>query len=73
MSLRTQIRGFTAWVNLRLKPYDQLLNNALMDLLSGTNMKMLIQSLTGHDFKKLQNFDGWVRDMIAELSKLNYH
>ncbi len=58
MSLRTKIKGMTSWVNLRLSPYDQLMNNVVMDLLSGTNMKMLMQSLTGREFKKIQNFDG---------------
>ncbi|XP_071830490.1 uncharacterized protein [Apostichopus japonicus] len=58
MSLRTKVNGITAWVNLRLKGYDLLLNNVLMDLMKGTNVKMLIQSLTGIDNKKLQSFDG---------------
>ncbi|XP_033109700.1 uncharacterized protein LOC117110957, partial [Anneissia japonica] len=58
MSLRTRINGFTAWVNFRLKPYDHLLSNVLMDLLKGTNIKMLIQSLTGVENKKLQSLDG---------------
>ncbi|XP_022088281.1 uncharacterized protein LOC110977993 isoform X2 [Acanthaster planci] len=58
MSLRTRINGFTSWVNLRLKPYNMLMNNVIMDLLKGTNLKMLLQSMTGIDNKKLQNFDG---------------
>ncbi|XP_071809537.1 uncharacterized protein [Asterias amurensis] len=58
MSLRTKINGFTSWVNLRLKPYEMLMNNVIMDLLKGTNLKMLLQSMTGIDNKKLQNFDG---------------
>ncbi|XP_071956727.1 uncharacterized protein [Antedon mediterranea] len=58
MSLRTKINGFTAWVNFRLQSYDHLLNNVIMDLLKGTNLKMLIQSLTGVDNKKLKSFDG---------------
>lgn len=57
MSLRTKINGFTAWVNLRLLPYDQLLNNALMDLLTGTHMKYLLESITGRDVKRLESFD----------------
>ncbi|KAK3101728.1 hypothetical protein FSP39_005894 [Pinctada imbricata] len=57
MSLRTRIRGYTAWVNLRLVPFDMLLNNVLMDLLSGTHMKYLIESLTGNDIKRLESFD----------------
>lgn len=60
MSLRTRINGLTAWVNLRLRPFDQLMNNVVMDLLTGTNMKMLLQSMTGRDLKKMKNLDGWV-------------
>lgn len=58
MSLRTRIRGFTAWVNMRLLPYSQLLSNVLMDLLTGTNMKLLIESITGRELQHLQSFDG---------------
>jgi hypothetical protein len=58
--MKTRIRGFTAWVNLRLKHTgtDLILNNILMDLLTGTNIKVLIESITGRDLKKLQSFDG---------------
>lgn len=58
MSLRTKINGFTAWVNLRLTPYNQLLNNVLMDLLTGTHMKYLVESFTGSNIKGLENMDG---------------
>ncbi|PVD34056.1 hypothetical protein C0Q70_05318 [Pomacea canaliculata] len=58
MSLRTRIRGFTAWINLKLMPYNHLMNNVLMDLLSGTNMKYLVESFTGRDLKRLENMDG---------------
>ncbi|XP_052066322.1 uncharacterized protein LOC127705978 isoform X4 [Mytilus californianus] len=58
MSLRTKIRSFTAWVNMRLLQYDQLLNNCLMDLLTGTHMKFLIESMTGSSIKRLESFDG---------------
>ena len=57
MSMRTRIRGMTAWVNLRLMPYNQLMNNVLMDLLSGTSMKYLIESMTGRDLKRLESMD----------------
>ncbi|XP_041471768.1 uncharacterized protein LOC121421175 isoform X1 [Lytechinus variegatus] len=65
MSLRTRMNGFTAWVNLRLNKYDMLLKNVLMDLLGGTNMKMLLQSMTGIDNKKLQSFDGLTHQQKA--------
>ncbi|KAH3877689.1 uncharacterized protein LOC127872130 isoform X2 [Dreissena polymorpha] len=79
MSLRTKINGFTAWVNLRLTPYNQLLNNVLMDLLSGTHMKYFVESFTGRDLRRLENMDGltdqqkqtrvdWV---VEELKKCN--
>ncbi|KAL4225170.1 hypothetical protein ACF0H5_015862 [Mactra antiquata] len=79
MSLRTRINGFTAWVNLRLTPYNQLLSNVLMDLLTGTHMKYLLESFTGSHLKGLENMDGltdqqkqtridWV---VAELKKKN--
>ncbi|KAK3602636.1 hypothetical protein CHS0354_034226 [Potamilus streckersoni] len=57
MSLRTRIKGFTAWVNLRLMPYNQLLNNVLMDLLTGTHIKFLTESFTGRDLKRLETMD----------------
>ncbi|WAR01827.1 Y381-like protein [Mya arenaria] len=58
MSMRTKINGFTAWVNLRLTPYNQLLNNVLMDLLNGTHMKYFVESFTGRNLKRLENMDG---------------
>lgn len=57
MSLRTRIKGFTAWVNLRLMSYDHLLNNVLMDLLTGTHIKYLVESITGYDIKRLESMD----------------
>ena len=58
MSMRTRIRGMTAWVNLRLMPYNQLMSNVLMDLLTGTGMKYLIESITGRGIGKLESMDG---------------
>ncbi|XP_048588484.1 uncharacterized protein LOC116619849 isoform X3 [Nematostella vectensis] len=58
MSLHTRINGFTAWVNLRLAPTGYLMHNILTDLLKGYNMKMLLESLTGRPFDKLQSFEG---------------
>jgi hypothetical protein len=60
MSLRSKTHGYTAWVNMRLLPYNHSLNNVLMDLLQGTNMKYLIESMTGHDWNKLDTFDKFV-------------
>ncbi|XP_041366840.1 uncharacterized protein LOC121381572 [Gigantopelta aegis] len=79
MSLKTRIRGFTAWVNLRLIPYNHLLNNVIMDLLTGTSMKYLVESITGRDFTKLESFDGLsqqqkqtrVEWMLQELKRCN--
>ena len=45
MSISTRINGFTAWINLRLSNSSgQLLDNVLVDLLKGYNMKMLLES-----------------------------
>ncbi|KAJ8299222.1 hypothetical protein KUTeg_023282 [Tegillarca granosa] len=79
MSLRTKIKGFTAWVNMRLMPYNHLLSNVLMDILSGTHMKFLVESLTGRDIKRLESFDGLsqqqkqtrVEWIVEELKKCN--
>ena len=37
--------------------YDHLLNNVLMDLLSGTHIKYLVESITGYDIKRLESMD----------------
>jgi len=59
MSISTRIHGFTAWINLRLSNSSgQLLDNVLVDLLKGYNMKILLESLTGKPFKKIRSFDG---------------
>ena len=65
MSLKTRIRGYTAWVNLRLKPYDQLINNVTMDILAGTNLKYLLHSLTGRELKRLESCDGYVSLLLG--------
>lgn len=57
MPLRSKIHGYTAWVNMRLLPYNHGLDNVVMDLLRGTNMKYLVQSMTGRDWEKLQTFE----------------
>jgi hypothetical protein len=57
MTIGTKIHGYTAWINMRLEPYDHCLNNVLMDLLKGTNMKYLLQGYTGRENDKLTSFD----------------
>lgn len=57
-NLTTRIKGFTAWVNLRLAPSGVFTHNILEDILKGKNMKILLESMTGKPFKKLQSFDG---------------
>lgn len=61
MSLRGRINGFTAWVNLRLSESGNMMNSVVSDLLKGTHMKLLIESITGHDFRRLQSYDGLTR------------
>ena len=41
-------------------PYNQLMANVLMDLLSGTGMKYLVESITGRDIRRLDSMDGLV-------------
>ncbi len=42
---------------MRLLPFELSLSNALMDLLRGTNMKILLESYTGEKSDKFQSFD----------------
>jgi hypothetical protein len=53
----SRIHGFTSWINMRLLPFEQGLNNILTDLMKGTNMKMLLQSVTGTTTEKIQSFE----------------
>lgn len=53
----SRIHGFTSWINMRLLPFEQGLNNILLDLMKGTNMKMLLQSVTGTTTEKIQSFE----------------
>lgn len=58
MSLRTRVNGFTAWINLRLREYDASLSNVMLDLMNGTNLKTLVESMTGREINNVQSFDG---------------
>jgi len=53
----SRIHGFTSWINMRLMPFEQGLSNILTDLLQGTNMKLLLQSVTGTTTEKIQSFE----------------
>ncbi|CAF1164045.1 unnamed protein product [Rotaria magnacalcarata] len=53
----SRIHGFTSWINMRLMPFEQGLNHILTDLMKGTNMKMLLQSVTGTTTEKIQSFE----------------
>ena len=53
----SRIRGFTSWINMRLMPFEHGLNNVILDLMKGTNMKMLLQSVTGTTTEKIQSFE----------------
>lgn len=57
MSSRSRIHGFTAWANMRLKPFEHSLGNILMDLLRGTNIKYFLESFTGKKNDKFSSFD----------------
>ncbi|CAF1414359.1 unnamed protein product [Adineta ricciae] len=60
----SRIHGFTSWVNMRLLPYDKGLGNVLIDLMKGTNMKMLLQSVTGTTTEKIQSFEKLTTEQI---------
>jgi hypothetical protein len=53
----SRIHGFTSWINMRLMPFEQGLSNILTDLMKGTNMKLLLQSVTGTTTEKIQSFE----------------
>ena len=57
MTIRGRTHGYTGWINMRLTPYEQSLNNIIMDILRGTNMKYLLQSYTGEKNDKFQSFE----------------
>jgi hypothetical protein len=57
MPIKTRIHGYTAWVNMRLTPFEKSLSNVLMDLLRGTNMKLLLESFTGEPNEKFTSFE----------------
>jgi hypothetical protein len=57
MTIRARTHGYTGWINMRLTPYEQSLNNIIMDILRGTNMKFLLQSYTGEKNEKFQSFE----------------
>ena len=57
MTIRARTHGYTGWINMRLTPYEQSLNNIIMDILRGTNMKYLLQSYTGQKNDKFQSFE----------------
>ena len=57
MTIRGRTHGYTGWINMRLTPYEQSLNNIIMDILRGTNMKYLLQSYTGEKNEKFQSFE----------------
>lgn len=60
----SRIRGFTAWINMRLMPFEQGLNNVLGDLMKGTNLKMLLESVTGTTTEKIQSFEKLSQEQI---------
>ena len=57
MTIKTRVHGYTAWINMRLLPFEKSLSNVLMDLLRGTNMKTLLESYTGETNEKFQSFE----------------
>jgi hypothetical protein len=60
----SRIHGFTSWINMRLLPFEQGLSHVLTDLMKGTNMKMLLQSVTGTTTEKIQSFEKLSQEQI---------
>jgi hypothetical protein len=60
----SRIHGFTSWINMRLMPFEQGLTNILTDLMTGTNMKMLLESVTGTTTEKIESFDKLTPEQI---------
>jgi hypothetical protein len=60
----SRIHGFTSWINMRLMPFEQGLSNILTDLMQGTNMKLLLQSVTGTTTEKIQSFEKLSQEQI---------
>ena len=61
---KSRIHGFTSWINMRLMPFEQGLSNILTDLMKGTNMKLLLQSVTGTTTEKIQSFEKLSQEQI---------
>ncbi|EDV28638.1 uncharacterized protein TRIADDRAFT_51756 [Trichoplax adhaerens] len=55
--LRCRLNGFSAWINVRLQPYEHQINNALTDLMKGTNLHTFLLSLTGRKPRKIKSFE----------------
>ncbi|XP_029452950.1 uncharacterized protein LOC115089116 isoform X2 [Rhinatrema bivittatum] len=58
MSYKTRIHGFTAWINVRLYPFDCQINDVLTELFLGANLKLLLESLTGRNQTKMKILEG---------------
>lgn len=56
--MRTRVNGFTAWVNLRMREFGVSLADVLVDIMSGTNLKVLVESIIGKEIANVQSFDG---------------
>ena len=56
----TKTHGFTAWVNMRLTPFDLQLSDVFEELLNGSNMRSLVQSYTGNKDEKNNSLDGYI-------------
>lgn len=57
MNQKFKERGFIAWINMRLTPFDMHLTNILEEILAATNLKYLMQSITGVKDDKFVTLD----------------
>ena len=65
MTLRTRINCYTAWANFRLLEHDQVMNNIITDLLTGRNLKFLVQSMLGFPPKRLDSLESVTQSQIS--------
>lgn len=56
--MRTRSNGFTAWVNLRMREFDASMSDVLVEIMNGTNFKVLVESFMATEIEKVQSFDG---------------
>nr|XP_033809212.1 uncharacterized protein LOC117364282 isoform X3 [Geotrypetes seraphini] len=57
MSYEALANGFTAWINVRLFEIDRQFSDIFVELFLDTNLKLLLESLTGETLQKMKSLD----------------